>query len=49
MQKVAALERLEIVKIDMSQYGMTMADPLDGKTKLVKKRTKIMTISPEAA
>ena len=49
MQKVAKLERVEIVKFDMCQYGMTMVDPIDGKTKPVKKRTKIMTNSPEVA
>ena len=39
VQKVAKLERVEIVKFDMCQYGMTMVDPLDGKAKPVKKRT----------
>ena len=49
VQKVAQLERVEIVKFDLFQYGMTMVDPLDGKAKPVKKRTNITTNSPEVA
>ena len=49
VHKVAKLERVDIVKFGMCQYGMTMVDPLDGKAKPVKKRTEIMTDSPEVA
>ena len=49
VQKVAKLERVEIAKVDMCQYGMTRIDPFDGKTKPVKKRTKLMTNSLEIA
>ena len=49
VQNVAKLERVEIVKFDMCQYGMTIVDPVDGKAKPVNKRTKIMINSPEVA
>ena len=49
VQKVAKLERVEIAKFDMCQYGMTMIDPFDGKAEPVKNRTTIMTNSPEIA
>ena len=46
VQKLAKLDRVEIMKFDMCQYGMTMVDPADGKAKPVKKRTRCMTSSP---
>ena len=46
--KVAKLDRVQIAKFDMCQYGMEMLDT-DGKMKPVRKRTKIMTNSPEIA
>ena len=49
VQKVAKLERVEIVNLDMCQYGMSMVDPLDGKAKPVKTRTNIWTNPPEVA
>ena len=49
VQKVAKLERVEIAKFDMCQYGMTMIDPLDCKAKPVRKRIQVMTNSPEIA
>ena len=49
VQKAAKLERVQTVKLDMCQYGMTMVGPFYSKAKPAKTRTKIITNSPEVA